>query len=54
VLVCEATDALFYTATEASDPRKLYPHLTAPKTVLSFTEEDGGDATATRAPSVSR
>ncbi|MFE7773294.1 hypothetical protein ACFU5O_05240 [Streptomyces sp. NPDC057445] len=31
-------------ATEVSDPRKLYRHLTAPKTLLSFTEEEGGDA----------
>ncbi|NUK02565.1 alpha/beta hydrolase family protein [Streptomyces lunaelactis] len=44
VLVCEATDDLFYSATEESDPRKLYRHLTAPKTLLSFTEEEGGDA----------
>ncbi|MFD5759966.1 alpha/beta hydrolase family protein [Streptomyces sp. NPDC127044] len=44
VLVCEATDDLFYSTTEESDPRKLYRHLTAPKTLLSFTEEEGGDA----------
>lgn len=44
VLVCEATDDLFYSTAEESDPRKLYRRLTAPKTLLSFTEEEGGDA----------
>ncbi|MFG3206527.1 hypothetical protein [Streptomyces sp. NPDC048192] len=31
-------------ANEDSDPRKLYRHLTAPKKLLTFTEEEGGDA----------
>ncbi|MFJ1973939.1 hypothetical protein ACIO93_35440 [Streptomyces sp. NPDC087903] len=44
VLVCEATADLFYSATGESDPRKLYRHVTAPKKLLSFTEEEGGDA----------
>ena len=44
VLVCEATADLFYTAAEESDPRKLYRHLTTSKKLLSFTEEEGGDA----------
>lgn len=44
VLVCEAANDLYYSATEESDPRKLYRHLTAPKTLLSFTEEEGADA----------
>ncbi|MFG2847086.1 alpha/beta hydrolase family protein [Kitasatospora sp. NPDC048296] len=44
VLVCEATDDLYYSATEESDPGKLYRHLTAPKTLLSFTAEEGADA----------
>lgn len=44
VLVCEATGDLYYSATEESDPRKLYRHLTAPKTLLSFTEAEGADA----------
>ncbi|MET7726931.1 alpha/beta hydrolase family protein [Streptomyces mirabilis] len=54
VLVCEATDDLFYSTAEESDPRKLYRHLTAPKTLLSFTEEEGGDAHCHRVPSVWR
>jgi hypothetical protein len=29
---------------EESDPRQLYRHLTALKTALSSTEEEGGDA----------
>ncbi|MGB8406958.1 MAG: alpha/beta hydrolase [Mycobacterium sp.] len=44
VLVCEATDDMYYAGTADSDPRRLYRHLTAPKTLLSFTEEEGGDA----------
>ncbi|MFI2352784.1 alpha/beta hydrolase family protein [Streptomyces sp. NPDC019443] len=44
VLVCEATADLFYSVTEESDPRKLYRYVTAPKKLLSFTEEEGGDA----------
>lgn len=44
MLVCEVTDHLSYSTTEESDPRKLYRHLTAPKTLLGFTEEEGGDA----------
>lgn len=44
VLVCEATDDLYYSAAGESDPRELYRHLTAPRTLLSFTEEEGGDA----------
>lgn len=43
VLVCEAADDLFDSAQE-SGPRKLYRHLAAPKTLLTFTEEEGGDA----------
>ncbi|MFI1762666.1 hypothetical protein ACH41H_11540 [Streptomyces sp. NPDC020800] len=35
----------FYRAAgEESDPRRLYRHLTAPKKLLTFTEEEGGDA----------
>ncbi|WAL63413.1 hypothetical protein ORV05_20600 [Amycolatopsis cynarae] len=44
VLVCEAAADLLYPATEEPDPRKLYQHLTAPKKLLTFTEEEGGDA----------
>ncbi|MET7987710.1 alpha/beta hydrolase [Streptomyces sp. NPDC005281] len=44
VLVCEAADDLYYSATGESDPRKLYRQLTAPKTLLTFTEEEGADA----------
>ncbi|WP_374772767.1 alpha/beta fold hydrolase [Streptomyces sp. NBC_01310] len=46
VLACEATDDLYCAPTgeEESDPRRLYRHLTAPKTLLSFTEVEGGDA----------
>ncbi|MGW4985000.1 hypothetical protein ACWERA_54515, partial [Streptomyces mirabilis] len=44
VRVYEVTDDLLCSAAEESDPRKLYRHLTAPKTLLSFTEEEGGDA----------
>ncbi|MET9175917.1 alpha/beta hydrolase [Streptomyces misionensis] len=43
VLVCEAAADLFYSATEEPDPRRLYQHLTAPKKLLTFTEEEGGD-----------
>ncbi|MFF0515497.1 alpha/beta hydrolase family protein [Streptomyces sp. NPDC004250] len=44
VLVCEAAADLFYSGTEDPAPRKLYRHLTAPKKLLTFTEEEGGDA----------
>lgn len=44
VPVCESADDLYYSVAEESDPRKLYRHLTTPKTLLTFTEEEGGDA----------
>jgi alpha-beta hydrolase superfamily lysophospholipase len=46
VLVCEAANDLFFAgdAENASEPRQLMEHLTAPKTLLSFTEEEGADA----------
>jgi pimeloyl-ACP methyl ester carboxylesterase len=46
VLVCEATDDLFLPggAETEPEPRRLYKHLTAPKTLLTFTEEEGADA----------
>ncbi|MFJ3922936.1 hypothetical protein [Streptomyces sp. NPDC090022] len=46
MLVCEAADGLYYSATkeEEPDPGKLYRHLPAPRTLLTFTEEAGADA----------
>ncbi|WP_410588281.1 alpha/beta hydrolase family protein [Amycolatopsis sp. lyj-23] len=44
VLVCEAADDLFFGGTQETEPRRLYAHLTAPKTLLTFTAEEGADA----------
>jgi pimeloyl-ACP methyl ester carboxylesterase len=46
VLVCEATDDLFFPgeADVEPEPRRLYNHLTSPKTLLTFTGEEGADA----------
>lgn len=44
VLVCEAADDLYYSAAEESDPRRLFRHLDSPRTLLTFTEEEGADA----------
>lgn len=46
VLVCEATEDLFWSGDgeQEAEPRRLYRHLTGPKTLLSFTAEEGGDA----------
>jgi pimeloyl-ACP methyl ester carboxylesterase len=45
VLVCEAADDLFFGGgDEPPEPRRLYEHLTAPKTLLTFTAEEGADA----------
>ncbi|WP_326565738.1 alpha/beta fold hydrolase [Amycolatopsis rhabdoformis] len=45
-LICEATDDLFFNGTDGqeSEPRRLYARLTGPKTLLSFTAEEGADA----------
>ncbi|GAA1991458.1 alpha/beta hydrolase family protein [Amycolatopsis minnesotensis] len=39
-LVCEAAEDLFF----AGQPQQLYDHLTCPKTLLAFTEEEGAGA----------
>ncbi|WP_206784620.1 S9 family peptidase [Amycolatopsis sp. MtRt-6] len=44
VLVCEAADDLFFGGDQETEPRRLYAHLTAPKTLLTFTAEEGADA----------
>ncbi|MEV4055467.1 alpha/beta fold hydrolase [Amycolatopsis sp. NPDC049688] len=44
VLVCEAADDLFFGGVEETEPRRLYAHLEAPKTLLTFTAEEGADA----------
>ena len=44
VMVCEATDDLFFGGDTDSEPRRLYQHLTGPKTMLTFTAEEGADA----------
>lgn len=44
VLVCEATDDLFFGGDQETEPRRLYAHLEAPKTLLTFTAEEGADA----------
>jgi pimeloyl-ACP methyl ester carboxylesterase len=44
VLVCEAADDLFFGGEHETEPRRLYEHLTGPKTLLTFTEEEGADA----------
>jgi pimeloyl-ACP methyl ester carboxylesterase len=45
VLVCEALNDLFFAgdAENVSEPRQLHEHLTGPKTLLTFTEEEGAD-----------
>jgi pimeloyl-ACP methyl ester carboxylesterase len=43
-LVCEAADDLFFGGETETEPRRLYAHLTAPKTLLTFTAEEGADA----------
>ncbi|WP_033288480.1 alpha/beta hydrolase family protein [Amycolatopsis jejuensis] len=40
VLVCDAPEDLFFTG----EPRRLYDHLTGPKTLLEFTSEEGAEA----------
>jgi hypothetical protein len=44
VLVCEAADEHFFKDKEHSEPQRLYQHLTGPKTLLTFTAEEGADA----------
>ncbi len=44
VLVCEAADDLFFGSDTESEPRRLAAHLTGPKTLLTFTAEEGADA----------
>ncbi len=44
VLVCEAADDLFFGGSRETEPRRLYAHLAAPKTLLTFTAEEGADA----------
>ncbi|WP_433199314.1 alpha/beta hydrolase family protein [Nocardia sp. CA-107356] len=46
VLVCEAADDLYFAGNSAEDsePRRLYRHLTAPRTLLTFTDEEGAAA----------
>ncbi|MFD9965692.1 alpha/beta hydrolase family protein [Amycolatopsis sp. NPDC058986] len=46
VLVCEATEDLFFNGDDEikPEPQRLYEHLTAPKTLLTFTAEEGADA----------
>lgn len=44
VLVCEAADDLFFGGETETEPRRLAAHLTAPKTLLTFTAEEGADA----------
>ncbi|MGW4519653.1 alpha/beta hydrolase family protein [Amycolatopsis sp. NPDC004378] len=43
-LVCEAADDLFFGGETETEPRRLYAHLNAPKTLLTFTAEEGADA----------
>ncbi|WP_372664131.1 alpha/beta hydrolase family protein [Amycolatopsis kentuckyensis] len=43
-LVCEAADDLFFGGETETEPRRLYAHLKAPKTLMTFTAEEGADA----------
>jgi pimeloyl-ACP methyl ester carboxylesterase len=43
-LVCEAADDLFFAGKTETEPRRLYNHLNAPKTLMTFTAEEGADA----------
>lgn len=43
-LICEAADDLFFGGETETEPRRLYAHLEAPKTLLTFTAEEGADA----------
>ncbi|WP_328618408.1 esterase FrsA [Amycolatopsis sp. NBC_00355] len=43
-LICEAADDLFFGGETETEPRRLYSHVTAPKTLLTFTAEEGADA----------
>ncbi|MET8874717.1 alpha/beta hydrolase [Nocardia sp. NPDC004604] len=46
VLVCEAADDMYFAGTgvREAEPRRLHSRLTAPKALLTFTEEEGADA----------
>ena len=44
VLVCEAEDDQFFRDKDHTEARRLYDHLTAPRTLISFTAEEGADA----------
>jgi alpha-beta hydrolase superfamily lysophospholipase len=43
-LICEAADDLFFGGAAETEPRRLYEHVKAPKTLLTFTAEEGADA----------
>jgi pimeloyl-ACP methyl ester carboxylesterase len=43
-LICEAADDLFFGGEAETEPRRLYSHVNAPKTLLTFTAEEGADA----------
>ncbi|MEA5358195.1 alpha/beta fold hydrolase [Amycolatopsis sp., V23-08] len=43
-LICEAADDLFFGGETETEPRRLYAHVNAPKTLLTFTAEEGADA----------
>jgi pimeloyl-ACP methyl ester carboxylesterase len=43
-LVCEAEDDQFFKDKEHSEAQRLYDHLTSPKTLISFTAEEGAEA----------
>lgn len=43
-LICEAADDLFFGGETETEPRRLYAHVEAPKTLLTFTAAEGADA----------
>jgi pimeloyl-ACP methyl ester carboxylesterase len=43
-LICEAADDLFFGGEAETEPRRLFEHVRAPKTLLTFTAEEGADA----------
>jgi alpha-beta hydrolase superfamily lysophospholipase len=43
VLICEAANDHFFKNNQHSEARRLYEHLTSPKTLITFTAEEGSD-----------
>ena len=42
--MCKADEDIFFAGDTDTEPDRLYDHLTAPKTLLRFTSQEGADA----------